>query len=88
MIKLDLAGVAESDLSVSVRDGGIEVSGVRRDRQVPEGSTPYAMEIAYSRFERQFDLDDQPRDVSIAVDRGMVLITVSCRDAAEARRER
>ncbi len=76
LIKLDLAGVASSDLEV-VLDGRIlRVMGVRRDRNVLVGLVPYAIEISYSRFERVFELPERAEQVSVSTehDRGMVLI--------------
>lgn len=76
LIKLDLAGVAPNDVRVWLEDQHLHVSGVRRDRTAQADTIPYAMEIAYSRFERVFHLPERPEEVSIQVgeESGMLVI--------------
>lgn len=64
LIKLDLAGVRKSEIEVHVRDRTLVVEGSRRDWAVVEGRREcYSLEIAYSHFERSFEL---PCDLSSA----------------------
>jgi HSP20 family protein len=56
LLKFDLAGVRLSDVTVTVRDRLISVSGFRRDTVVEEGASYYSMEISYNRFERTIEL--------------------------------
>jgi HSP20 family protein len=53
IVKVDLAGVAESDLEIVVEDATIRISGVRRDTFCEaEDVICQQLEITYSRFEK------------------------------------
>lgn len=56
MLKFDLAGVRPQDVTVSISGRRVSVSGVRRDYALEEGSSYYAMEISYNRFERSLEM--------------------------------
>ena len=56
LVKLDLAGVRPEDLRVAIEGRRLTVSGCRRDCCLSEGWSHYHMEIAYSHFERSFEL--------------------------------
>ena len=56
LLKFDLAGVRLKDVTVTVEDRRISVSGFRRDLVVEEGATYYSMEISYNRFERTIEM--------------------------------
>lgn len=60
LIKLDLAGVEPENLELTLTGSRLRVSGIRRDRAVRHGQQAYSMEIAYHRFEREFEL---PADI-------------------------
>jgi HSP20 family protein len=84
IIKLDLAGVATQDVEVRLAGRELRVAGVRRDRSVPQGCIPYAIEISYSRFERVFELPQGLEEVSVSIEQnaGIVMIRLE-----EARRD-
>src|SRR5579885_2039316 len=56
LLKFDLAGVRPQDVTVSISGRRVSVSGVRRDCALEEGSSYYAMEISYNRFERSLEM--------------------------------
>jgi HSP20 family protein len=56
LVKLDLAGVRRSDVSVEVAGRRLAVRGRRRDLVVSEDWSHYSMEIAYSDFERIIEM--------------------------------
>lgn len=56
LLKFDLAGVKLADVTVTVRGHSVSVAGFRRDIAVEEGSSHYAMEISYNRFERTIEM--------------------------------
>jgi len=60
LIKLDLAGVEPENLELPLTGSRLRVSEIRRDRAVRQGQQAYSMEIAYHRFEREFEL---PADI-------------------------
>ncbi len=52
IVKVDLAGVAESDLEIVVEGNSLRLSGVRRDTFYREDMVCQQLEITYSRFEK------------------------------------
>ncbi|HZU34628.1 MAG TPA: Hsp20/alpha crystallin family protein [Gemmataceae bacterium] len=56
LLRFDLAGVRAGDVAVTCEGRRVTVSGLRRDQFVEQGWTYYAMEIAWSRFERTVEL--------------------------------
>jgi HSP20 family protein len=56
LIKMDLAGVQETDVKLSFNGGQLTVEGIRRDFLIDAGCVHYQMEIAYSRFRRTIEL--------------------------------
>jgi HSP20 family protein len=71
LVKIELAGVALDDITIQANGCRLTVSGIRRDQCIAEGWNCYAMEIAYSRFERSIDL---PFEVAAG------RLTAECRD--------
>jgi len=78
LIKLDLAGVCEDDVTVAASGNQLTVSGCRRDPIVAADWSHYSMEIAYSRFERILELPCKLdlADLRIELREGMLLIHV------------
>ncbi len=78
LIKLDLAGVQLSDVSIEAKGTRLIVSGCRRDLMVNEEWNHYSMEIAYNRFERAIELpcNLDRTGVSAELRDGMLLIYV------------
>ncbi len=75
-VKLDLAGVQISDVTVALHGRRLTVSGVRRDSFLEEGSSHYLMEISYNRFERSLMLPANLENarVTIAAREGLLLV--------------
>jgi HSP20 family protein len=78
LVKLELAGVRAEDISIRARGSCLVISGTRRDRMVEEGWSCYALEIAYSRFERRISLPCNLEAARIAVKgaEGMLVVHV------------
>ena len=76
LVKYDLAGVQIADVSVTIRGRRLVISGVRRDSCLEEGSSYYAMEISYNRFERALVMPANLENarVSIAAREGLLLV--------------
>lgn len=68
LVKLDLAGVRPEDVTVRAEGRRLTVSGSRRDCALSEGCHHYHMEIAYSHFERSFELPCDLIDGRITTD--------------------
>ena len=56
LVKLDLAGAPQSDLTLEAAGRRLAVRGRRRDLVVSEDWSHYSMEIAYSDFERIIEM--------------------------------
>lgn len=52
IVKVDLAGIEPSDVSVTLDGPVLRISGSRRDSTCGEGVSHYQLEITYSRFEK------------------------------------
>ncbi|HXK62265.1 MAG TPA: Hsp20/alpha crystallin family protein [Acidobacteriota bacterium] len=77
-LKFDLAGVRPEDVKVEVQDMFLRVSGVRRDWIIERGWRHQSMEIAYSRFERVFQLPCDPTTCRVSIERqeGMLVVRI------------
>jgi HSP20 family protein len=80
LIKYDVAGVKTEDIEVTVRGSQITIRGVRRDWRLEDGSSPYSMEISYSRFERTLELpgDLEGAQVQLEGREGLLLVRLIC----------
>jgi HSP20 family protein len=56
LVKLELAGVAEQDLRISLHKETLVVEGRRRDWCIPDAQEPLMMEITYDWFRRTIHL--------------------------------
>jgi HSP20 family protein len=52
LVKVDLAGICDDDLEITLDSTRLRISGCRRDTIFKEGFTCQQMEITYSRFEK------------------------------------
>lgn len=52
IVKVDLAGVRQDELEISIHGATLHVAGCRRDTFYGEGITCQQLEITYSRFEK------------------------------------
>ncbi len=75
LVKMDVAGVDVRDLEVEVQNRYLLVRGRRRGRPL-QGYHYYMMEIAYSRFEREFEFPGEidAARVSVSYREGMLEI--------------
>ena len=76
LVKLELAGVVEGDLRVTLHENMLIVEGRRRDWCVPEVEELLSMEITYDRFRRTVNLPAHvdPDPLRIEYRDGMLLI--------------
>jgi HSP20 family protein len=79
LIKLELAGVRQNDLSINASGKRLTISGFRRDLIVNEDWSHYSLEIAYSRFERIIEMPCSLDRAGIKVELrdGMLMIIVT-----------
>ena len=78
LIKLDLAGVRQGDVTVKVVGNKLVISGCRRDLLIGQDWNHYSMEIAYTRFERAIELPChlEHAEIRTELSDGMLLIHV------------
>ncbi len=88
-IDVEVPAVSSQDLSVSVTDGVLSVSGERKsvETQSDSGGRVHRVERRYGRFERNFQLpDDADHDAVSAENRdGVLYLTIGKRESAAAR---
>jgi HSP20 family protein len=78
LIKLDLAGVRQGDVTLKISGDRLVISGCRRDLVMGQDWNHYSMEISYTRFERAIELPCslERADISTELSDGMLLIYV------------
>jgi HSP20 family protein len=81
LVKFDLAGVRQEDITVRVDGAAVIVAGTRRDWRVYRQQEAQSMEIAYSRFERSVELAEEIMQAELRTEYrdGMLLVHVLVR---------
>jgi len=87
VVKIDLAGVRDEDIEITLDDDLLRVSGLRRDSFCGEGISHYQLEITYSRFEKviQFPCQIEKATLERAYRDGLLLLHL--RENEECREE-
>ncbi len=77
-ITMELPGVAQDDIEVSLHDGVLTVKGEKRSERKEEGEGYFFSEREYGRFQRTFRLPADARGDDVAADfsNGVLKITV------------
>jgi HSP20 family protein len=80
LIKLELAGVAEQDIRITVQTDAVIIEGKRRDWRVPDMQESLSMEITYDWFHRTIPLPAPiaSHEVRSEYRDGMLLIHLRC----------
>ncbi len=80
LVKIDLAGICNDDLTIQIDQSLLRVSGCRRDTFYREGFTCQQMEITYSRFEKTIQFPNSIETASVAHDfhDGFLIIKLEC----------
>ena len=78
-ISLELPGVSDSDISIEIHDGRLNVTGEKRSTHKEEGKDYYFSERVYGAFRRSFRLpsDADPDNVSATNKDGVLTINVA-----------
>ncbi len=81
IVKVDLAGVLDSELEIILRDSELILRGCRRDTFYREGFTYQQMEITYSRFEKRIEFPCKMDAASVTHEYqdGFLIINLRCR---------
>ncbi|HEX3977089.1 MAG TPA: Hsp20/alpha crystallin family protein [Solirubrobacteraceae bacterium] len=78
VLKADLPGLSESDVSIEVRDNVLSVSGERKSEHEDRKSGYYRVERSYGSFRRSLTLPEgvDPAAVTATFDKGVLEVTV------------
>ena len=85
LVKLEIAGVAESDIRITLEGDTLLVEGRRRDWSVETTTEFLSMEISYDRFKRSLRLPTavDPARIETEYRDGMLLIRLPYRGGPE-----
>ena len=78
LIKADLPDVRKEDVSITVQDGVLTLSGERRQEKRAEGEKLHRVERVYGSFARRFALPENADEQSISAESrdGVILIHI------------
>ncbi len=78
VLKADLPGLSESDVSIEVRDNVLTVSGERKSEHEDRKAGYYRVERSYGSFRRSLTLPEgvDPAAVTATFDKGVLEVTV------------
>jgi HSP20 family protein len=78
LIKVDLPEVRKEDVSITVQDGVLTLSGERKQEKRAEGEKLHRVERAYGSFARRFALPENADEQAISAESrdGVVLIHI------------
>ena len=90
MIQIELAGVKQEDIDVSLRDNSLTVSGEKRFEHEEKGRTYFFSEREYGAFQRTFRLppDADATGVDASFSDGVLTIRVPKRPDEDQAREK
>jgi len=76
-IRMEVPGVAEKDIDISVHDGVVTVKGEKRSSREEEGETWYFSEREYGSFSRSFRLPPDADESGVSADLREGVLTVA-----------
>ncbi|MEI6080458.1 MAG: Hsp20/alpha crystallin family protein [bacterium] len=87
VIKADLPGVEEKDVSLEVKDGILTLKGERRNEAEKEEGNVYSCERSYGSFMRSFDLGDvKEEDIKAEYKNGTLTIELPKTEERKAKK--
>ena len=88
VLKADLPGLVEEDVSLEVRDNALTISGERKAEHESRERGWYRVERSFGRFSRSLSLPDgiDPDAISAAFDRGVLTVTIPKPEQRKPRR--
>jgi HSP20 family protein len=78
VLRADLPGVDEDDVSIEVKDGVLQISGERKDEREQKGEGFHRVERSFGRFSRALNLPDgvEPDKVEANFDNGVLEVRI------------
>jgi HSP20 family protein len=88
VLKADLPGMSEDDVSIEVQDGNLTISGERKTEHEQREQGWYRIERSFGRFQRSLSLPDgvDPDAISADFDRGVLEVTIPKPEERKPRR--
>jgi HSP20 family protein len=88
ILKADLPGLSESDVSIEVRDNALTISGERKREEEKRERGWYRVERSFGRFSRSLTLPDgvDASAISANFDRGVLEVTIPKPEQRKPRR--
>jgi HSP20 family protein len=88
VLKADLPGLSESDVSIEVRDNALTISGERKPEHEKRERGWYRVERSFGSFSRSLTLPDgiDPDSISAGFDRGVLSVTIPKPEQRKPRR--
>jgi HSP20 family protein len=88
VLRADLPGLNEDDVSIEVKDGVLTVSGERRAEQTDEQEGYYRFERAFGSFSRSLTLPEgiDPDNINAQFDRGVLEVRIPKPEERKAHR--
>jgi HSP20 family protein len=88
VFKVELPGVSEKDMEISVTGNRLTISGERREEQRNENDRFFVFETSYGSFSRSFTLPEgiDPDNVRAEMKNGVLSVTVPKRPEVKPRR--
>ena len=88
VLKADLPGLSEADVSIEVSDNALTISGERKAEHEKRERGWYRVERAFGSFSRSLTLPDgiDPDSIAAAFDRGVLSVTIPKPEQRKPRR--
>jgi HSP20 family protein len=88
VLKADLPGMSEADVSIEVRDNALTISGERKAEHERRERGWYRVERSFGSFSRSLSLPDgiDPDSISASFDRGVLSVTIPKPEQRKPRR--
>jgi HSP20 family protein len=88
VLKADLPGLSEQDVSIEVRDNALTISGERKAEHEKRERGWYRVERSFGRFSRSLTLPEgvDPDSISAGFDRGVLQVTIPKPEQRKPRR--
>src|SRR5215213_7318967 len=88
LLKADLPGLSEADVSIEVRDNALTISGERKAEHERRERGWYRVERSFGSFSRSLSLPEgiDPDSISASFDRGVLSVTIPKPEQRKPRR--
>jgi HSP20 family protein len=84
-VKLELAGVDEKDISITLSDGNLQIKGEKKEEREEKSELCYCSERNYGSFERTIGIPSSvdPENVTAKFKNGVLMVTLPKKEEAK-----